>query len=384
MILNNMILIIFLIILNNTNANYIQHDKIVAKNVNSLILESTVKKNIDILKILTLHKNKIDLKKKVLTELAIINTYPNSIRKYNIHIDQDSIKSLYKDLSEKYSMNIKNFRKFIVDKYKINDYALISFILRNLTINKIQKSIFYNDLVMSNNDIKDFFETSNYIKQKKLLSDFKILQLSFNKNTYKSLKELKSIIKILRNTNNLEKIKNELHKNITIKIIDINQNNKKLTFLKDFIENKKNETLYGPLYIGKHLHLFKIIDTIQKVENYKPYIKICVKTINKKKINDILNKKKHTDPTFNNKTYWVYKDNIDSSIYEQIKKLKVGEISDTIETQTGWYILKIIDKTFDQKTNIYNYIEERIIIEKIKLLTHDLIQKNIKAQNLEF
>jgi hypothetical protein len=84
--------------------------------------------------------------------------------------------------------------------------------------------------------------------------------------------------------------------------------------------------------------------------------------------------------TSKNKICWLDKNETDPIIYEKIRNLNINETSNIIETETGWYIIKILDKIFDQQNNIYWYIVQNIIKEKIKLLNQqfeDKISKNI-------
>lgn len=391
------ICILIYLLLNTINAKYINTDKIFIKVGDNIVLKSKIYENINIIKILTLHKNKKELKNKILAELAILNTYPEAIKKYNLNVDPSLLTSLYKETSEKHSMSLLEFKKFIEKKYKINEISLIGFIIGNLTINKIQKINLADELIISNNDINNFFIASNYIKPNKLLNDFKIIQISFSRKIKDSFKTLKNITNLLKTNKDIHTIKTLINKNINTKIIEINSNNKNYFFLKNFLEDEKYKSVSGPIYIGRHIYLYKTINKKNKSNDYKTHIKISFTTERNKKFKEnkrtknFLNSKTLIRQNVikkliykSKKTYWISKDNIDPTIYEKIKNLEINQKKQNIETKTGLYNVRIIDKRFDQKSNIYSYIEDNITSDKIKLLNKKFEKKYNNNSNITY
>lgn len=391
---NNIILVLVLtlILINTTSAKYVMHDKIILKTCENINLKSEIKEHIKIIKFITLSKSsQIDLKNKVLSDMIILNSYPDVIKKYNITVEDEWIDMLYKDSAEKYNTSISKFKNTISEKFKIKEKSIITFITETLALTNLQKINLSEEIIISDNDINDFFHASNYINFKKPLHDFKIIQISFIRKGINNFKKIKNIINILKNTDDAQRIINNVNvKNINIKKIDINSQNKKYIYLKDFIEKENQTNIIGPICAGKYIYFFKILEKKLKTDDYKPYIKICHYTVQKKKIDEGKRtskfvklktnaSKKDTKILFkeSKKGTWIYKDNVEPGFYDKIKHLKINEVSELFETQTGWHIIKVIDRTFDQKSNIYTYIENSITSEKITNLNQQWENKTV-------
>lgn len=384
-----LLLTIFLFsIITSVNADYIKKDRVILKVNDKITLQSKIKEYKNIILLLSTNKykiNKIELKNKILNEIAIIDTYNTLIKKYNFKIDKNSLENLYKDTAQKKYIFLKKFKKLITEKYNLNDTAIKSFIISSLTLNKIIKTNLSDDIILSNNDVKNFFNFSNYKKYTKPLFDIKIMQISIKRKHKNSNKELKELLYTIKHNQTEQEIYNKINKNVQTKTLELNSKNKIYFFLKDLIPIDNKNTILGPIYINNYIYVFKVLEKKNKTDDYKPHIKIKYKLIKKKifeEKNNNSNSFKIKNTNYENffkdksfKTYWINKENTDQLIYEKAKKIKINETSNIIETNSGWYIIQVLDKTFDKKSNIYNYIMENIFNEKIKLLNNKFEEK---------
>ncbi len=374
-------------------AKYITHDKIILKTNLHAITQSKIHENYKILKIITNQTEKPDrrsLNTKIINDLITLDE-SNIINTANFNIAQDLVTSVYLNLSEKYNISPSHFKKTIKEKYKIKENTLLTFIIGNFALKDLQKKISPQEINTSINDIKDFIKLSNYINQNKFLHEFKVVQISFINRNDKTLQKIKNILHILKKTNDIEIIKNQINlKNINIKAVDINLKNKHYLPIKEIIEHEKNKKIIGPLCIGRNIYIFKILEKTNNIENYKSYIKIAYKTLKYKKSKkpetftlktNICNIKKSLNKTEG--FYWVHKNTINQSIYTSIQNLKTNNISKIIETHSGWYIVKILDKTLDQKSNIYTYIDNYIRLQKLKNISKSIMHRQfIKTDDI--
>ncbi len=381
-------------------ANYINSEKIIFKINECITLKSKINSYCNIIKLFA-KKNKIkkiELKNKIIKELKIFNTYNEQFKNYNIKITKESLKSIYKDSASKKYMSLMQFKKIIEKKYKIKSRFIKEFIINNIALNKMQKTLISDDIILSDKEISNFFNISNYNHYAKNLFNIKVLEVSFIRQKKRShLNFLKKLINNLNTESNIEKIKSNIDeklKDLNIKIIDLNEaKNKHYYFIKNNLDNNIARNIIGPFFINNYIYLYKILEKKNKTDNYKSYIKINYHIIQKKKLikkkNTInfltLNKEKNKINIYKKiKTCWIDKENSTSIIYEAIKNLKINDDSNIIETNTGWYIIKVIDKIFDHNSNIYTYIVQNIISEKIKLMTQQFENKIIKNINTNY
>ncbi|HIH2763711.1 MAG TPA: peptidylprolyl isomerase [Candidatus Azoamicus sp.] len=400
-IIKHVLLIILSIILINTaNSNYIKNEKIIFQTNEKITLKSKINTYCNIVKIFSNREkiNKFDLKNKIIKELTIINTYNELLKDYTITINKESLDAIYKESAEKKYISLTTFQNLIEKKYKIQKKYIKEFIINNLALNKMQKTIISEELILSDKEILNFFNIANYKYYAKNLYDVKVIEVSFiRKRKKNNFKIIRTLINNLEKESDIEQIKLKLDKtlpNLTCKMVDLNNpKNKIYYFLRFYLDKNFKKNIVGPFFMDKYVYIYRIVEKRNKTENYRSYIKISYHTIQKKKLCEKKNTLKFLELNQDikkieiekitkkkEKTCWLDKDETDPMIYDQIKNLKINETSKIIETQTGWYIIKILDKIFDQKSNIYGYIVQNIMIEKIKLLTQqfeDNITKNI-------
>ncbi|HIH2762757.1 MAG TPA: peptidylprolyl isomerase [Candidatus Azoamicus sp.] len=404
-IINNVLLIFLSIILINTaNSNYIKNEKIIFQINDKIELKSKINAYCDIVKLFSNKEkiNKINLKNKIIKELALINTYNNLIKDDIIILTKESLESIYKDSAEKKYISITHFKKLIKKKYKIRSKYIKEFIINNLALNKIQKTIISEELILSDKEILNFFNIANYKNYAKNLYDVKVIEVSFLRKRKKhNFKIIKNLINNLEKESEIEQIKLKLDQtllNLTCKIIELNNpKNKIYYFLRFYLDKNFKKNIIGPFFMDNYIYIYKIIEKRNKTENYKSYIKVSYHTLQKKKLCEKKNtltflhlnqnfKKNNIEKIIKTKEKicWLDKDETDPTLYDKIKNLKINEISEIIETQTGWYVIKILDKIFDQKSSIYGYIVQNIMIEKIKLLTQQFEDKMIKNIDIRY
>lgn len=381
-------------------ANYIKSEKIILKINDNITLKSKINTYCDIVKLFT-KKNKIkkiELKNKIIKEVTIFNAYCEHFKNYNIKLDKESLHLIYKDSASKKYLSLLQFKKIIEKKYKIKSKFIKEFIINNIAINKMQKTLISEDIILSDKEISNFFNISNYKTYTKNLFMVKVLEISFVRQRKKNhLKILKQLINNLDTESDIEKIKSHVDKKLRdlgIKIVDLNDaKNKHYYFLKYHLDNNISQNIIGPFFLNNYIYLYKIIDKKNKTDHYKSYIKINYNIIQKKKLIKkkntfnflILNKEQNNINIYKKtNTCWIDKENTTPIIYDTIKNLKINDVSNVIETNTGWYIIKVIDRIFDHNSNIYTYIVQNIMSEKIKLLTQQFENKIIKNINIKY
>lgn len=400
LIKNILFIILSIILINTAHTTHIKNEKIILTTNETPLFKSKINNYCNIVKLFSNKEkiNKIDLKNKIIKELTIINTYNDLIKEYTITLNRESLALIYKDSAERKYISLNQFKNLIEKKYKIKDKYIKEFILNNLTLNNMQKNIISEELILSDKEILNFFNISNYKDYAKNFYDIQVIEISFvrkkNKNNFKIMK---TVINNLEKESNIEKIKSNLDPmltRLTCKVVDLNNpKNKIYHFLRFHLDKNFKENLMGPFFMDDYVYLYKIIKKRNKTENYKSSIKISYHTLQKKKLCEKKNTLKFLEFnkevkkinmkkifTSKNKICWLDKNETDPIIYEKIRNLNINEISNVIETETGWYIIKILDKIFDQQNNIYWYIVQNIIKEKIKLLNQQFenkISKNI-------
>ena len=275
-------------------------------------------------------------------------------------------------------------------------------IITNIDINNEK-----NYLIALNNNLENLDKKQLYLISKNSLIKEKIKKIELDKffdleknrvlmeklikNLYKNLKfnDEKEFAEYLDNYNLevdevgekilIETLWNELIFNKFNKNININENKLKIKLEEQLKKNKIEE-----------FNLSEIIFEIKSSEKLEKKRKKISNFINDNGFKNAANSFSISDSAkFGGKIGWVNKTQISKVILEKISKLQIGEITDPIQINNGYIIIKLNDKRLIKRNiDIDKEIKKLVIYEKDKqlnqysLMYFNRIKKNLLINEL--
>jgi len=275
-------------------------------------------------------------------------------------------------------------------------------IITNIDINNEK-----NYLISLNNNLENLDKKQLYLISKNSLIKEKIKKIELGKffdfeknrvlmeelikNLYKNLKfnDEKEFAEYLDNYNLevdevgekilIETLWNELIFNKFNKNININENKLKIKLEEQLKKNKIEE-----------FNLSEIIFEIKSSEKLEKKRKKISNFINDNGFKNAANSFSISDSAkFGGKIGWVNKTQISKIILEKISKLQIGEITDPIQINNGYIIIKLNDKRLIKRNiDIDKEIKKLVIYEKDKqlnqysLMYFNRIKKNLLINEL--
>ena len=275
-------------------------------------------------------------------------------------------------------------------------------IITNIDINNEK-----NYLIALNNNLENLDKKQLYLISKNSLIKEKIKKIELDKffdfeknrvlmeelikNLYKNLKfnDEKEFAEYLDNYNLevdevgekilIETLWNQLIFNKFNKNININENKLKIKLKKKLKKNKIEE-----------FNLSEIIFEIKSSEKLEKKRKKISNFINDNGFKNAANSFSISDSAkFGGKIGWVNKTQISKIILEKISKLQIGEITDPIQINNGYIIIKLNDKRLIKRNiDIDKEIKKLVIYEKDKqlnqysLMYFNRIKKNLLINEL--
>ena len=275
-------------------------------------------------------------------------------------------------------------------------------IITNIDINNEK-----NYLIALNNNLENLDKKQLYLISKNSLIKEKIKKIELGKffdfeknivlmeelikNLYKNLKfnDEKEFAEYLDNYNLevdevgekilIETLWNELIFNKFNKNININENKLKIKLEEQLKKNKIEE-----------FNLSEIIFEIKSSEKLEKKRKKISNFINDNGFKNAANSFSISDSAkFGGKIGWVNKTQISKVILEKISKLQIGEITDPIQINNGYIIIKLNDKRLIKRNiDIDKEIKKLVIYEKDKqlnqysLMYFNRIKKNLLINEL--
>ena len=275
-------------------------------------------------------------------------------------------------------------------------------IITNIDINNEK-----NYLIALNNNLENLDKKQLYLISKNSLIKEKIKKIELDKffdfeknrvlmeelikNLYKNLKfnDEKEFAEYLDNYNLevdevgekilIETLWNELIFNKFNKNININENKLKIKLEEQLKKNKIEE-----------FNLSEIIFEIKSSEKLEKKRKKISNFINDNGFKNAANSFSISDSAkFGGKIGWVNKTQISKVILEKISKLQIGEITDPIQINNGYIIIKLNDKRLVKRNiDIDKEIKKLVIYEKDKqlnqysLMYFNRIKKNLLINEL--
>ena len=275
-------------------------------------------------------------------------------------------------------------------------------IITNIDINNEK-----NYLIALNNNLENLDKKQLYLISKNSLIKEKIKKIELDKffdfeknrvlmeelikNLYKNLKfnDEKEFAEYLDNYNLevdevgekilIETLWNELIFNKFNKNININENKLKIKLEEQLKKNKIEE-----------FNLSEIIFEIKSSEKLEKKRKKISNFINDNGFKNAANSFSISDSAkFGGKIGWVNKTQISKVILEKISKLQIGEITDPIQINNGYIIIKLNDKRLIKRIiDIDKEIKKLVIYEKDKqlnqysLMYFNRIKKNLLINEL--
>lgn len=366
---------------------------------NQIILESNIKKQSALLSLLIFFKKDLtdqELKVIALDDIINIKIQVNIAKDYDINLSEDDMKDVYTQLIMKEKSSLREYIHTL-KKNNVTIKNLKSFLKDSLIIEKLHEKLLHEQIKISSNDFDNLEKFSNNKFVKYLNNTYKILHISIKKPN--NLKKIKSTLKLLNKKNYNEIIELTFNNRISVnnKIFDLDSKadiEKKV--LTHIIKNINSKTI-GPIYSNNNINFIKLIKTKSKLNKLETDIKIKHLLIKKKHKNKPeaikykvksfkkLNSMKNTSLEKQNKDAfqieWINKKNVSNDFLKNIKNLKNNEFSDAFETQTGFHLVKIIDKKYNQNTTIYKNISLQLKTEKLTKL-RKYWEKHIKQENL--
>lgn len=393
-------LIIFFLSLNTSAIELKYNNTLIGMINNQVILESNVNKQSTLLSLLIFFKKELtDKELKVIALEDIINTkiQVNIAKDYDVELSEDDMKDVYTQLIMREKSSLREYIN-VLKRNDITTNDFQSFLKDSLVIEKLHERLLYEQIKISSEDFDNLEKFSNNTSLKYLNNNYEILHIAI-KNNKPQLKKIKNILKLLTKKNHNEIIgltfnKKLLAKNKIFNIHPILDLEKKIHT--HMIKNI-NSDVVGPIYSNntinfikliKKKNIFKKLDSDIKIKHLlikRKYKKteesVKHKIRNLKNLNKIKNFSLKKLNKENFKTEWLNKKNVSNDFFQKIKHLKKNELSDVFETKIGFHLVKIIDKKYNQNTDIYKEITLQLKTEKLTKL-RKYWEKHIKQENL--
>ncbi len=257
-------------------------------------------------------------------------------------VDNDIITNLDIELEKKYLLLLNDKLGKLSKKefFKLAKDSLIQEKIKNKEINKSFKK---KDEKIKNKIIKNFYNRLNFEKE----SDF-IVFLDDKKINFNNLKE-KLITEAFWNQLIYLKFKDK---------VKIDKNSIEKSIIKYYdSKDKKYE-----------FNLSEIVIDFQNEINFKK--KEIFNYINEFGFKVAANKYSKSDTSkYGGEIGWIKSSRLTNEIKIQISKIKVGEVTDPIQTSNGYLFLKLNDKKeIKEKLNLKNELKQQIEFEKNRQL----------------
>tara|TARA_B110001452_G_scaffold168941_1_gene141209 strand:- start:130 stop:1071 length:942 start_codon:yes stop_codon:yes gene_type:complete len=211
------------------------------------------------------------------------------------------------------------------------------------------------------NELEKYYDTSEYNKYlDDIVKDF-YLKLNFSNISELEQHLLTKKVKIetLKDKLNIEVLWNQLVFNRYGKKVTINPNK-----LREKIKNS------GSLEKKESLLISEIIFSVNSKSEINEKHKKIIDSIANVGFNNTANIYSVSETAkFGGKIGWITTNQLSKKIFNELKKIKVGEYTDLINVPAGFLILKVVDKKIEKiEINIEEELEQLIIYEKDRQL----------------
>lgn len=410
--------ILVLLFLYNTNKSFGSiktTDSISAIINHHIILDSDVKKNLNIEQYSTsnIYKNlsKTTLPyQETLNQLIIKNLIFDAANRENIFAENDQIDHIINNTLHSHNMNLDQFQTYLC-QFKLNLKKYYTEMQQNITNNMMCNHIVHQRIQISQDEINNTIQilnTIDYNKEFKIIHIIIPLPIHATQNQIKIAENLAtSLIHTNKINNNILKIINTYNtthhifqKIETQKTKWISWKNIPIIF-DPYLQIININDIIGPIRSHDGIHILKIIDIRNKMFIF-PITKVKINTIvskNSYKKNDVIKnllkiKKcvENNDTTFNiiakekSQNYYVipYKkcsqwndiENFEPEIKKILKNLKKNEISIPIYTSLGWCLIQLIDiNNLNYSTMIRERAYHYLLHQKFETIINNWIQE---------
>lgn len=363
-------LLIFIIIFSlifSAKASNFYEDKVAGIANNDLILKSDLDKHTKSL--LFILNMSIDYSSKYysLDDLIKIKLQAAMARDNKIASNKANILKIYRKFIEKSKTPAKKYSN-LTKKFGLTLNDLKIYIDDTVIVEALHDKLFSSKLFVSKDDIYNYTRLSNN-QDDYNTNVYTILKFKFEKDKIE-LKNLRKIMKEIKNNNEIRFQEYILNKNLNVKIkikkVDLNLKDKKIS---NILRANINARVIGPVYENSNVYIIKILKKNNKITDSEINLKVnhCfIKKNIKKNTQFFLNKKNEAikklkkiqtrlikNKTIKNdkcKDTWLNNSNTNKYIYDNIKDLEKNNVSQILEDQDGWHVMKIHEKNIDSNS----------------------------------
>ncbi len=370
------VLTVFFITITIGNTEVIK-DKVVAIVNNKVILDSDIKKQIRLLKLLVNIDGAESMKSFTLKDIIAEKIQIPISKRKKVIVKDTEVRDIFLYFASRNELRLADYKKLIVS-YNLTPRDVKYFLKNSLMIEKVHEKVLSKKLNVTKREFVEFLDFSNHINYKEQTTAYTFLHIIIENNKKNKNNLIKKVIKALKNEKNEEKaLKILANKKLNTKVSLVKMRPKKnIKSFYMFLINNIDKKVVGPLHSKKKLHIFKLLkkksvldkqeDTVYKiahftikkkiidintahVDNFKKKLKILNVVKNK------VNKNRKTN-TYNKyfKELWITGFDLSDVFFKNICYLEKNETSEIFETETGWHLVILIDKKISKKTNTYN------------------------------
>nr|BET44365.1 MAG: peptidylprolyl isomerase SurA [Candidatus Aschnera chinzeii] len=415
------LIIIFLYLINFNIIDASQSiDKIVAIVNNDIILIS------DVNKLLSLIKKNIDIKtqqlddkilfQKILKRLIINKIILQKAQNIKLDINDNTLNNIIKNIALQNHLTLNQLKhKLISEGINLKEYY--DNIREEIMITEIQRQEISKRIKISSHEI-DLLESqinTSINQNSKININYIFIPISNDISYQEKINKIVLQIKQENSFNalNLQKL-NKIFKNIKVITNDWKKIKELPNELIDHIKYAKKNDIIGPIKTKIGFYILKINNIINNMDpiiitelktshlfikkpsslnNKEAYFKI--KQISNQIVNKQLSFKEAANKyshiynivyTNGNNYGWHPLNGYDKDLQEIIKKLKINEISEPINTDDGWHIIKIEDIRRTDKTNIIkrNYTYQLLFNRKFNEEMYLWVQEQLANANIKY
>lgn len=392
--------LILLLLSNSIYANYIGTDKIILKTEDNIILKSQLKKFRAMTALCAIEtvrpEKKKDYVNKIIYGLIILNNNLNLLDNATSDFEKDISIGFTHHFAPKYGTTFSNFRRGIKKLYNTGSMTLTNFYITGASVAQLKKMTAFQNISLSWGDIKNFFEFSNYYELNKTFYNYEFIQIIIYKTKGFKFRHLKKVMTIMKNERKIPNIMKRLKsKNIRVRHAIISPSKTLYTAYKDYFKEDKDNIILRPIYQDGFIFIVKMIRRVNRLDRHKPFIKVLSHKLQEKKINKkkctvkFLNlemevKKENLHRLINSKKkhIWISGDNVEREIFDRIRNLKPNSISPIIQTSTGWYIFKVLERNIDQRSNVYSFAEDNTLFNKVSDISYNMLENIIENSDI--
>lgn len=387
-------LIIYTINLNAAKIGGVYEDKIIGFANETAITKIELLRHKTLFHYLMRPELGLEISSATLNDLIVQKIQVKIAKAENLEVSDEQIKDVYVQCAQRRDLKLFEFAK-LARLNHITKYDIKGYLKEEVLIEKLHEHLFLKTLSASPDEIGDYYMYSNNYDTKHSKCHYRVLEISIkrNKDNKKNLDFIKQIVHAINSHKTIQKF-SKLRKNNEAQLKTFSYVIKRHIYseaVRNVIAKRLGYNIVGPIYTGNHIILLKVFKKRPNINTKNLDIKIGHFFIKKKSTRRTVNNFKNSIDAFKqlneikrilNNNY-EHRDmriellsemNLPRYYKKRILLMNVNDISDIIETKTGWHLFKIIGKDYDRNSKIYKLLSSSVRSYKFKKARRNYIK----------